>query len=97
MTEQTETEKTAIAKSGKLSEQELVSRYQMILDTFGQFGVPVLKPREGIEKYIEGPASILYKIRPGDGIATKKIYERADDLKLKLELEEEQKSLVKPT
>src|SRR5690606_12778803 len=46
---------------GRLGRVELDRRYQVILDTFGQYGVSVSKPAIGVERAIEGPASILFR------------------------------------
>ena len=74
----------------RLTEKDLTDGYQEILDTFSEFKISVQKTRDNCDRFVEGPASILYRIRPGDGVSIKKIFERADDLKLKLNLEEEQ-------
>ena len=80
----------ARAVRGELSREELISRYQVVLDTYENFGVSVRKPENDSDYFVEGPASVIYRIRPNDGVPTKKIVERKDDLKLKLELSEEQ-------
>lgn len=74
----------------KLSNEVLTSRYQVVLDTYANFGVSVRKPERESDYFVEGPASVIYRVKPNDGVPTKKIVERKDDLKLKLALSEEQ-------
>ena len=78
------------ATKGKLSISELERRYQIILDTYGQFDVPVHKPANAADRFIEGPASVLFRLRPGIGVDPKNIYSKADSLKLGLELDAQQ-------
>ena len=72
---------------GKLGQSELDRRYQIILDTFGQYGIRVGKTSPGVEHAIEGPASILFRVRPGKGVAPSKLSAQHDALKLALELD----------
>ncbi|RQW72232.1 DNA translocase FtsK [Halomonas sp. YLB-10] len=72
---------------GLLGKAELDHRYQIILDTFGQYGINVSKTAPGVEHAIEGPASILYRVRPGKGVPPSKLSAQHDALKLALELE----------
>ncbi len=81
---------SSAASRGKLSISELERRYQIILDTYGQFDVPVHKPASVGDRFIEGPASILFRLRPGTGVDPKSIYAKADSLKLGLELDSQQ-------
>lgn len=78
------------AKQGHLGKSELDRRYQVILDTFGQYGINVSKTAPGIEHAIEGPASILFRVRPGKGVAPSKLSAQHDALKLALELDASQ-------
>lgn len=78
------------SKQGALSEQDLVSRYQRVLDKFGEFGVSVEQPDDPSMRYVEGPASILYRIKPGQAVDPKRLFEKADVLKLALALDQEQ-------
>ena len=71
---------------GHLGKAELDHRYQIILDTFGQYGISVNKTEQGIEHAIEGPASILFRVLPGRGVEPKKLTEKSDALKLALKL-----------
>lgn len=73
-----------------LSSEELDRRYQVLLDTFAQYGVNVNKTAPDVDYAIEGPASILYRVRPGRGVAPSKLYGQHDALKLALELDSSQ-------
>lgn len=73
-----------------LNEKELDERYQAILDTYSEFEVPVHKPETKEDWYVEGPASILFRLTPGHGVDVKKISDKAENLRLKLKLEESQ-------
>ncbi len=75
---------------GHLGKAELDRRYQVILDTFGQYGISVNKTDAAVEPAVEGPASILFRIRPGKGVDPRKLSEKRDALKLALELEASQ-------
>lgn len=75
---------------GHLGRTELNRRYQIILDTFGQYGISVNKTEPSVEHAVEGPASILFRLRPGKGVDPRKLYEKRDALKLALELEASQ-------
>jgi len=77
-------------RRGKLSEQDLIKRYQMVLDKFGEFGVSVQQPDDPSMRFIEGPASILYRIKPGKAVDPRRLSEKADVLKLALTLDQEQ-------
>ncbi len=84
-------EEVVAAARGKLPREELEGRYQLILDTYAEFGTAVRKPENYEDQFVEGPASVLYRIRPGHGVDPKKISEKADVLRLNLRLEEEQR------
>ncbi|MCH8542306.1 MAG: hypothetical protein LAT61_01925 [Alcanivorax sp.] len=75
------------AERKRLSRAELDRRYQTILDTFGQYSINVGKAAADVEYAIEGPASILFRVRPGKGVAPGKLSAQHDALKLALELE----------
>jgi len=75
---------------GHLGKPELDRRYQVILDTFGQYGISVNKTDAAVESAVEGPASILFRLRPGKGVDPRKLSEKRDALKLALELEASQ-------
>lgn len=53
-------------------------------------GIAVSAALEEDEPYIEGPASILFKVRPGPGVDPRKVSEKAAALKLVLQLEQDQ-------
>jgi len=74
----------------RLSEYELTTRYQIVLDKFAEFGVNVRQPEEKNLRFVEGPASILYRVKPGQAVAPKRIVEKGDVLKLALALEQDQ-------
>jgi S-DNA-T family DNA segregation ATPase FtsK/SpoIIIE len=80
----------ALGPQGKLSTVELEKRYQHILDLYGEFGIPVQAPTDANERFVEGPATVLYRVRPGLAVDPKGLYAKADALKLALELGEEQ-------
>ncbi len=75
---------------GHLGKNELDRRYQIMLDTFGQHSISVDKPDPDVQHAVEGPASILFRVRPGKGVDPKKITERRDALKLALALDASQ-------
>lgn len=77
------------ASSGKLSPGDLKQRYQLVLDTFAVHRVEVRRAEEGVEEAIEGPALVLYRIRPAPGVEARRIFEKADALKLALKLSEQ--------
>ncbi|ODS57405.1 MAG: hypothetical protein ABS40_04085 [Agrobacterium sp. SCN 61-19] len=70
----------------RLERTELDRRYQLILDTFGQYGISVNKTEPGVDHAIEGPASILFRLLPGRGVEPRKLIEKSDALKLALRL-----------
>jgi len=74
----------------RLSVEELGKRYQQILDKFGEFDIAVHAASDPNDRFTEGPATVLYRLRPGQAVDPKRIYEKADALKLALELSEEQ-------
>lgn len=79
------------AGNGKgLPDQELKHIYQEILGCFDSHRVSVSAVAMEDEPYIEGPASILFKVRPGSGIDPRKLAEKGAALKLVLALEQEQ-------
>jgi len=86
-------ESDASPTKGRLSKAELERRYQVILDTYGQFDIPIHKPSNTNDCFIEGPASVLFRIRLGQKVEPKTIYAKADSLKLRLELHSNQNIL----
>jgi DNA segregation ATPase FtsK/SpoIIIE, S-DNA-T family len=83
--------KPLVTLRGRLGRAELENRYQTIMNTYDEFGISVHKTERPDEQFVEGPATVLYRIRPGHGVDPKKIYERADALRLQLKLAEEQR------
>lgn len=75
--------------SGKLSPDELVCRYQTVLDTFALHKIDVKRAEDGVPPAVEGPALVLYRIRPAPGVEARRIFEKADALKLALRLSEQ--------
>jgi DNA phosphorothioation-dependent restriction protein DptH len=73
-----------------MSKDELQKMYDEILACYSSFGVNVTGASAEDEPVIEGPASILFKVRPGAGVDPRKVYEKAEALKLKLRLESDQ-------
>jgi len=67
----------------------LENKYQTVLDTFSEFNIKVNKPVDSIENYVEGPASILFRVTPDTGIKPDHLSTCKDALKLKLSLPEE--------
>ncbi len=78
---------TEISKT--LSVEKLDEKYQIIIDTLSEFKVKAHLPSGNLERYIEGPASILFRVKPGEGVKPNKITEQRDALKLKLNLPED--------
>ncbi|KQW61044.1 MULTISPECIES: FtsK/SpoIIIE domain-containing protein [unclassified Ensifer] len=85
-TEQTVPDPDVGVVRNRLGAAELDRRYQLMLDTFGQYGISVNKTEPGVEHAIEGPASILFRLLPGRGVEPKKLIEKSDALKLALRL-----------
>jgi len=80
--------KTTHDSRKKLSNAQLESIYNRILKTYDEHQISV-KPVVD-EQYLEGPASILFKIIPGRGIKINKIESLHNELKLELGLRSEQ-------
>lgn len=76
---------------GKISKEVLVRRYQKIIDTLAEFRVVVEPVGEEREKFLEGPATVVYRIKLGLGVTPTAIFNKSDSLKLALELEEDQR------
>lgn len=68
----------------------LKSMYDEILACFACHNVSVLAASPTDHPIIEGPASILFKVRAGAGVDPRKLFEKAQALKLTLELEQDQ-------
>lgn len=64
--------------------------YDEVLGCFADHNVNISSAPPEDEPFIEGPASILFKVRAGTGVDPKKLFEKAQALKLHLELDQEQ-------
>lgn len=73
-----------------LPEAVLRRMYEDILGCFDTHQISVSAAAREDEPCIEGPASILFKVRPGTGVDPRKLAEKAASLKLILALEQEQ-------
>lgn len=74
-----------------LSPEELEQRYRVILKTFQEFKVPVHPPEAADDRFTEGPASIVFGIRPGFGVPVGRIESQVANLKLRLHLDDKAK------
>ncbi len=74
----------------RMNSAQLKAMYGEILSCFEAHGVAVQAAPTEVEAAVEGPASILFKIRPRPGVDPKKLYEKGDALKLQLCLENQQ-------
>jgi S-DNA-T family DNA segregation ATPase FtsK/SpoIIIE len=74
----------------RLSEEVLRRIYDSVLGCFDLHGVSVSAVRPEEEPFLEGPASILFKVRPAAGIDPRKLFEKGAALKLSLSLAQEQ-------
>ena len=77
-------------KLRKLSDSELEKRYQSILNTYSEFNIKVHATENNSERFVEGPASVLYRVIRGHGVQAEKIMQQGTALKLELKLQEEQ-------
>lgn len=73
----------------KMPESVLLKLYQRIIDCYYSYSIPVSKPSEQCP-YVEGPASILFRVELNPGTDPKKLFEKSQALKLDLKLEQEQ-------
>ncbi|WP_419249665.1 DNA translocase FtsK [Sandaracinus amylolyticus] len=67
------------------STAELESRYQRVLDVFGEFRIGVTRP--AAEAYREGPGFYVFRVQPAPGVRPDTVRGYADEVKLKLELQ----------
>lgn len=77
------------ARSG-MSHASLVAMYDEVLSCFASHNVAVLAADSSDNPIVEGPASILFKVRVATGVDPRKVFEKSQALKLKLELEQDQ-------
>jgi energy-coupling factor transporter ATP-binding protein EcfA2 len=73
-----------------LSQEVLRRMYEDILGCFDLHGISVTAAASEDDPYMEGPASILFKLKPGAGVDPRKLSEKGAALKLVLALEQEQ-------
>lgn len=64
--------------------------YEDILGCFTAHGLKVLAAASEDVPYVEGPASVLFKVRPAFDVDPRKLAEKSSALKLALKLEQEQ-------
>ena len=74
----------------RLSRRELEEKYEAVLSTFHNFNVKVQKCSVDTPDIVEGPASIMFRVSPSDGVDPKKLFEKSDALKLNLKLTADQ-------
>ena len=74
----------------KLSLDQLRDMYQVILDCYAEQGIEVSSALVDDIPFIEGPASILFKVIPKGPTDPKKLMDKSQVLKLKLRLQQEQ-------
>lgn len=67
-----------------LSETELDSRYQKVLDVFAEYGPEVQADDENPAQ--EGPGFFIFRVVPGAGVLPSAVRKRAEELQLKLGL-----------
>lgn len=77
------------AERKKMADKDLLSLYQRIIDCYYSYNIPVSKPSDEAP-YVEGPASILFRIELNPGTDPRKLFEKSQALKLDLKLEQEQ-------
>jgi hypothetical protein len=73
-----------------LGQEELKRRYQRILATFQEFNVSVEAPAAEEDRYSEGPASIVFSVRPGRGVSGSRVVAQLGNLRLRLNLGRDQ-------
>ena len=78
-----------LTKRKSMSEDELETLYQRVIDCYYSYNIPVSKP-VAEAPYVEGPASILFRVELNPGTDPRKLFEKAQALKLDLKLEQEQ-------
>ena len=73
-----------------MSQAELSAAYDEVLACFASHNVAVSAAPASDHPIVEGPASILFKVRAGSGVDPRKLFEKSQALKLRLGLEQEQ-------
>jgi hypothetical protein len=74
----------------KLTSEQLRDLYQVILDCYSEQGIDVMPALADDIPFVEGPASILFKVMPKGATDPKKLMDKSQVLKLKLRLEQDQ-------
>lgn len=72
-----------------MANEELQSMYQRIIDCYYSHNIHLREP-DNVEPYIEGPASILFRVAINLGDNPQNVFAKAQALKLALMLEQEQ-------
>lgn len=72
-----------------MSTEELESIYQQIIDCYYSHKITLLKP-DNVEPFIEGPASILFRVGLNLGDKPENVFAKSQSLKLALKLGQEQ-------
>ncbi|MUL03292.1 DNA phosphorothioation-dependent restriction protein DptH [Aliivibrio fischeri] len=73
----------------RMSVEELESIYQQIIDCYYSHKITLLKP-DNVEPFIEGPASILFRVGLNLGDKPESVFAKSQSLKLALKLGQEQ-------
>ena len=72
-----------------MSDAELNAIYNKVISCLATYNIFVTKP-DSDAPFVEGPASILLRIKPNPGTSLKKIYDKTQAIKLELSLEHSQ-------
>jgi len=80
---------TATSERKHMSDAELNAIYDNVVSCFSNHNIYVTKP-EDQDAFVEGPASILLRVKPNRGTDPKRLPEKSQALKLDLSLEQEQ-------
>ncbi|WP_333710204.1 FtsK/SpoIIIE domain-containing protein [Malikia spinosa] len=75
---------------GHMDEHTLRRRYEEILACFAIHSVDVSAAPADARPYIEGPASVLFRVKAGTGVDPRKLFDKSQALKLTLALEQDQ-------
>lgn len=80
---------TVVSARKTMSTEELESIYQQIIDCYYSHKITLLKP-DNVAPFIEGPASILFRVGLNLGDKPENVFAKSQSLKLALRLEQEQ-------
>jgi DNA phosphorothioation-dependent restriction protein DptH len=72
-----------------MSDSDLNDIYDKVVSCFADHNIYVTKPLDQ-EAFVEGPASILLRVKPNPGTDPKRLSEKSQALKLELNLEQQQ-------